>query len=141
MVYRGSRVCIASPLAQFFVMGSTVSMPIQRAAPFAAGLTHQQRVTRLYRHALRTTRDWCVDTEVWLHFAREIQTEFQANKTVSTREGVVLLNRGLERLLEHRHPEPYTPLDMPEGTRYQRNVPPPPEWSERSLPPRSEMQY
>jgi NADH dehydrogenase (ubiquinone) 1 beta subcomplex subunit 9 len=120
-------------------MGSAVSMPVQRAAPFAPGLTHQQRVTRLYRHALRTARDWYVDLDLWLERSREIQAEFRRHKNVGPREAQILLNRGLDRLLELRHPEPYTAVYMPGGCAYQRNVPPPPELCERSLPPHSEM--
>lgn len=116
-------------------MGAAASMPVQRAAPFAPGLTHQQRTTRLYRHALRTARDWCIDTDLWLEYARDIQAEFRQNKHVGLRQGEVLVQRGLRRLVDYRHPEPYTPCYMPEGTKYQRNVPPPPELAEHSMPP------
>ena len=115
-------------------MGNTAAMPMQRAAPFAPNLTHQQRVTRLYRQALRTSRDWCVDIELWLQHARTIQQEFRANKDVPLLEGERLAQRGLERLLDYRSPEPLTRPYMPGGCTYQRNVPPPLELCE---PPES----
>jgi len=36
------------------------------------------------------------------------------------------VRRGMERLFEYRHPDPYVPIYMPGGSKYQRNVPPPP---------------
>jgi hypothetical protein len=64
-------------------MGNQVSMPAARAAPFAPNLTHKQRVTRLYRHALRTARDWEPDFDEFVKDAEKIQARFKKNKHVS----------------------------------------------------------
>ena len=48
-------------------------------APVA--LTHAQRVTRLYRAALRTLDSWACDREIFLTRGEEIRARFNAHKT------------------------------------------------------------
>lgn len=108
-------------------MGSAASMPAARAAAWETGITHGQRVTRLYRASLRTARDWLIDYDIWILEARDIQTRFNANKHLSITEGKHLVEKGMAELLEKRHPDPYIPIYAPGSSRYQRNVPPPPE--------------
>lgn len=108
-------------------MGTVASMPAARAGAWEQGITHAQRVTRLYRASLRTSRDWIVDYEAWVEDCEKIQARFQANKDKSITEGRFLVEKGMAELLEKRHPEPYIPIYMPGSSSYQRNVPPPPE--------------
>ncbi|GJQ08780.1 hypothetical protein GpartN1_g571.t1 [Galdieria partita] len=116
-------------------MGNQVSMPAARAAPFAPNLTHKQRVTRLYRHALRTARDWEPDFDLFVKDAEKIQARFKKNKHLTIQEGQRLVEAGLKELIANRHPEPYIPPFAPGGTAYQRNIPCPPEDVNDLLPP------
>lgn len=106
-------------------MGAAASMPAARRGAWETGITHGQRVTRLYRATLRNSRDWIIDRELWLEEAREIQAVFRANKHKSIKEGEHLANRGMELLMQNRHPEPYIPIYAAGSSKYQRNVPPP----------------
>jgi len=45
-------------------------------------LTHQQKVTRLYRTALRTLDSWACDREIFLTRGAEIRERFNRNKKV-----------------------------------------------------------
>ncbi len=108
-------------------MGTAASMPAVRAGAWEPGITHVQRVTRLYRAHLRNSRDWIIDRELWLEDAREIQRHFRANKHKSLAEGQYLVEKGMETLFKQRHPEPYIPIYAKGSSKYQRNVPPPPE--------------
>jgi NADH dehydrogenase (ubiquinone) 1 beta subcomplex subunit 9 len=114
-------------------MGSAASMHAARAAAWEEGITHAQRVTRLYRASLRTSRDWIVDYELWLVDAARIQARFRSNKGTSIVEGRDLVEKGMAELFERRHPEPYIPNYMEGASKYQRNVPPPPEVRELHL--------
>lgn len=108
-------------------MGAAASMPAARAAAWEPGLAHVQRVTRLYRASLRTSRDWIIDYDMWIADAQKIQARFQANKHKSVTEGRYLVEKGMAELLQKRHPDPYIPIYAPGSSKYQRNVPPPPE--------------
>jgi NADH dehydrogenase (ubiquinone) 1 beta subcomplex subunit 9 len=126
-----TRVTIAHP--SFGSMGSAASMHAARAAAWEEGITHAQRVTRLYRASLRTSRDWIIDYDLWLIDAAKIQARFRSNKDVSIVEGRNLVEKGMVELFGKRHPEPYIPIYMEGSSKYQRNVPPPPEVRERNL--------
>lgn len=102
-------------------------MPACRAGAWEAGINHQQRVTRLYRASMRTARDWMHDYELWIEECVEIQALFRGNKNKSLMEGKHLVEEGMAKLLKNRHPEPYLPIYAKDGSKYQRNVPPPPE--------------
>ena len=47
-------------------------------------LSHAQRVTRLYRSALRTLDSWACDREIFLTQGEEIRARFTANKAADT---------------------------------------------------------
>lgn len=102
-------------------------MTAARAGAWEKGIGHTQRVTRLYRGSLRTARDWLIDYDLWIEECVKIQARFRANKHKSLAEGKFLVEKGMAELLQKRHPEPYIPNYAPGGTKYQRNVPPPPE--------------
>lgn len=102
-------------------------MTAARAGAWEKGIGHAQRVTRLYRASLRTARDWIVDYDSWIEECVRIQARFRANQHKSLTEGKHLVEQGMAELLKNRHPEPYIPNYAPGGTKYQRNVPPPPE--------------
>lgn len=108
-------------------MGAAASMPAARAAAWEEGLTHAQRATRLYRASLRTCRDWNIDYDIWVQESMGIQARFQANKHKTMTEGRYLVEKGMAELMQKRHPDPYIPIYAPGSSKYQRNVPPPPE--------------
>lgn len=108
-------------------MGSAASMTASRAGAWEKGIGHAQRVTRLYRASLRTARDWVIDYDLWIEECIKIQARFKGNKHKSLTEGKYLLEQGMAELMKKRHPEPYIPNYAPGGSKYQRNVPPPPE--------------
>lgn len=110
-------------------MGSAASMPACRAGAWEKGINHAQRVTRLYRASLRTTRDWVFDYELWVEECIQLQKRFRINQDKSLIEGKHLVEKGMAELLSQRHPEPYIPIYAKDGSSYQRNVPPPPEVS------------
>ena len=116
-------------------MGATASMPAARAAAWEPGISHAQRVTRLYRAKLRNSRDWLIDYDLWLVEAKAIQEEFRANKHKSITEGQYLVQKGMEQLFAERHPDPYIPNYALGSSKFQRNVPPPPEVRRRSSLP------
>lgn len=108
-------------------MGSAVSMHAARAGAWENGIGHAQRVTRLYRASLRTARDWVGDYDLWIEECIKIQARFHGNKHRSLTEGKHLVEKGMAELMSKSHPEPYIPPYAPGGSKYQRNVPPPPE--------------
>uniref|UniRef100_A0A7S0ZDN1 NADH dehydrogenase [ubiquinone] 1 beta subcomplex subunit 9 n=1 Tax=Timspurckia oligopyrenoides TaxID=708627 RepID=A0A7S0ZDN1_9RHOD len=116
-------------------MGTTASMPACRAAPFEKGISHRHQVMRLYRHTLRTSRDWHWDYFVWIEDCQHWQKKFKENVHLSVAEGRILVQKGLDELLAKRHPEPIIPIYRPGGVKYQRNTPPPPEVTEHLMPP------
>ena len=70
-------------------------------------LSHAQKVTRLYRKALKNTLSWTVMREVWRAQACELRARFDANKHVDPVEGMRLLQEGEAEYRRHLHPDPY----------------------------------
>jgi hypothetical protein len=50
-------------------------------------VSHAQRVTRLYRKALRTLDSWAVDKQIWNAEAEKVRARFDANKGVGADTG------------------------------------------------------
>ena len=71
-------------------------------------LTHAQKVTRLYRKALRNALDWCITRSVWRQEALEIRARFDANKDIKDiRRATILLEEGEKEYFRWIHPDPY----------------------------------
>ena len=111
-------------------------------------LSHQQRVTRLYRAALRTLDSWAMDREIFLQRGEEIRARFTTNKGADVGLATRLLREGEEELVSWTHPDMWTNPYMPGGSKFMRNPPPPcvlfsPMASPRSttLPPRTSMAF
>lgn len=109
-----------------------------------AGLTHTQRVTRLYRHSLKHLLSWCIDRSLWRQEALKLRDRFDAAKSVNMPRASQLLEEGEQEFRINRHPEPYTcniitkellviyillsiVPTSPGGSKWERNIPPPPE--------------
>ena len=88
-------------------------------------LTHQQEVTRLYRHALKSIQNWTQrDTFYWK--AAEVRARFDAMKHESPMGGKakLALKEGQKELFEWQHPDPYVLCWMPGGSKFMRNPSP-----------------
>ena len=71
-------------------------------------VSHAQRVTRLYRHALKNSLSWCMDRATWREEALRIRARFDANKAVQDRRlAVALVQQGEDELQNKLHPDPY----------------------------------
>lgn len=71
-------------------------------------ISHSQRVTRLYRRALKNSLSWCIDRGVWRKEALIIRERFDANKHIHDRRlAVALVEKGEEELQKKLHPDPY----------------------------------
>ena len=90
-------------------------------------LTHQQKVTRLYRKSLKLAFHWAVQREVFMAEAQKIRDQFDANKNCSEKQAEYFVKKAEERIEEMYHPEPYIVPWMPGGTKFMRNPTPPPE--------------
>lgn len=86
-------------------------------------ITHAQRVTRLYRHALKNTLSWCIDRASWREEALRIRARFDANKYVQDRrQAQALLQQGEEELQRELHPDPYIGEWFPSLTNFQPQI-------------------
>lgn len=81
-------------------------------------LTHQQRVTRLYRHSLKTLLDWTWDRDIFIKEATKIRAIFRKNASLDPtslykqilliiREAKNALEHGEKTLADYAYPEPY----------------------------------
>lgn len=59
-------------------------------------LTHAQRVTRLYRAALRTADSWACDRNLFIEEGRKIRQQFDDNKALDPASGCVAFDPFLE---------------------------------------------
>lgn len=89
-------------------------------------LTHAQKVTRLYRKSLKNMLSWTIVRQVWREDAVELRAIFDENKHVDVAEATRLLEKGEKIYERHKHPDPYIAPESPEGSKWERNVPPPP---------------
>ncbi|CAG8827916.1 21570_t:CDS:2, partial [Racocetra persica] len=90
-------------------------------------VAHKRYVSSLYRRALKTSLDWCVDREAWRRKAIEIRARFDANKNVNSIKHLRALLEDAENELEkYRHPDPYRYPTAPGGTKWERHIPPTP---------------
>ena len=52
-------------------------------------LSHNQRVTRLYRNSLRTLNSWVIDRSIWCREGAKIRAQFDKYKGFSPDSGCV----------------------------------------------------
>lgn len=89
--------------------------------------TNRKAVQTLYRQSLRLTKSWINRRDLWREKALEIRAEFESNKGIQDPRHVqALLNNTQQLLTKYRHPDPIIPPLRPGGTKYERNIPPPP---------------
>ena len=90
-------------------------------------LSHQQRVTRLYRSSLKLLFHWAVKREVFLSEAEKIRAEFEANRNCSMPQAHFFIKEAEKKLIDNFHPDPYIIPWMPGGSKFMRNPTPPNE--------------
>jgi len=88
-------------------------------------ITHQQRVTRLYRHSLKVLQSWAIDRSIINDEATKIRARFDAGKDAGDGAARRLLREGEEELKQWAHPDMYTIPWMAGGSKFMRNPPPP----------------
>ncbi|KAH9449954.1 hypothetical protein MJO28_014198 [Puccinia striiformis f. sp. tritici] len=87
---------------------------------------HRIYVQRLYRRALKQSLDWVVFRDIWRQKAIEIRVKFERNRDVRDPRAVKkLLHEAEVQLAETEHPDPYRPATAADGTKWERNLPPP----------------
>ena len=93
----------------------------------AKQLTHQQRVTRLYRVCSRHLLSWTRDRKAWREQAVILRDKFDENKDLKDQFKIEsILQKAEAEFKKYQHPQPYIHPKAPGGTKYERNVPPPP---------------
>jgi len=93
----------------------------------ARQLTHQQRVTRLYRHSLKHLLSWTIDRQLWRQKAVVLRDRFDENKSLTDRFQIEKVLKEAEATFkEWEHPAPYISPKAPGGSKFERNLPPPP---------------
>ncbi|KAM0791500.1 hypothetical protein ACM66B_005953 [Microbotryomycetes sp. NB124-2] len=97
--------------------------PAPAVAPFSQA--HKRYVQHLYRRALKGAQDWYVRRDLWRNKAIEIRVEFERNRNVKDPRAVAnLLRQAEQQVAAMSHPDPYKPSMFPDGTKWERNVPP-----------------
>ncbi|KAI7880169.1 hypothetical protein K492DRAFT_162919 [Lichtheimia hyalospora FSU 10163] len=86
---------------------------------------HRLHVQSLYKRALKTSLDWYIQRDLWRQKALDIRAQFERNKNVSNPKEIQLLLKNAEKELQSwAHPDPYKPYLGPDGTKWERNLPP-----------------
>uniref|UniRef100_A0A5G2R954 NADH dehydrogenase [ubiquinone] 1 beta subcomplex subunit 9 n=1 Tax=Sus scrofa TaxID=9823 RepID=A0A5G2R954_PIG len=87
----------------------------------AAYLTHQQKVLRLYKRALRHLESWCVHRDKYRYFACLMRARFDEHKNEKDMvKATQLLRQAEEEFWYGQHPQPYIFPESPGGTSYER---------------------
>lgn len=86
-----------------------------------AYLTHQQKVLRLYKRALRHLESWCIHRDKYRYFACLMRARFEEHKNEKDMvKATQLLREAEEEFWQNQHPQPYIFPDSPGGTSYER---------------------
>ncbi|PWZ01839.1 hypothetical protein BCV70DRAFT_215278 [Testicularia cyperi] len=101
-----------------------VSSTSRSTSSFSAA--HTAYVKSLYRRYLKNSLDWCIRRDVWRDRAIEIRVEFERHRNVrNPRELASLFEKAEKELKRVQHPDPYKPPMFEDGTKWERNLPPP----------------
>ncbi|KAM5157336.1 NADH dehydrogenase [ubiquinone] 1 beta subcomplex subunit 9 [Mantella aurantiaca] len=87
----------------------------------SAYLTHQQKVLRLYKKALRNMESWIVFRDEFRYEACLLRARFEENKSEKDMvKATLLLKAGEEEFYRRQHPQPYIFPESPGGTTHER---------------------
>ncbi|KAH9938007.1 uncharacterized protein B0H18DRAFT_965079 [Fomitopsis serialis] len=93
-------------------------------SPFTA--VHRKYVQGLYRRYLNNELNWTINRNAWRGRAIAVRAEFERNRNVhDPRELSAILQKAEADLAERLHPDPYRPPEAVDGTKWERNLPPP----------------
>ncbi|THH29662.1 hypothetical protein EUX98_g4515 [Antrodiella citrinella] len=94
------------------------------ASPFSAA--HRLYVKSLYKRTLNNELNWIIRRDLWRARAIAVRAEFDRNRDVHDPRALATILAAAEaRLADRKHPDPYRPATAPDGTKWERNVPPP----------------
>ncbi|XP_041097802.1 NADH dehydrogenase [ubiquinone] 1 beta subcomplex subunit 9 [Polyodon spathula] len=106
-----------SPIAR--TEGESVGESLEKMA--SGFLTHQQKVLRLYKKALRHLESWCIFRDKYRFYACMLRARFDENKDEKDMvKATMMLKSGEEEFWANQHPQPYIFPDSPGGTSYER---------------------
>ena len=71
-------------------LGKSLEAALRATQRAPVELTHQQRVTRLYRDALRTLDSWISDRAIWCDQTNKVRAQFDKYKHYPADSGYVL---------------------------------------------------
>ncbi|KAK1923800.1 hypothetical protein DB88DRAFT_492493 [Papiliotrema laurentii] len=87
---------------------------------------HRFYVKSLYRRFLTNSLNWTINRALWREKAIEIRAEFERNRNITDpRALAIVLEQAEAKLAEELHPDPYRVPTAPDGTKWERNTPPP----------------
>ncbi|TDL29863.1 NDUFB9, NADH-ubiquinone oxidoreductase [Rickenella mellea] len=93
------------------------------SSPFTSA--HRLYVKSLYKRYLKNSLDWTIQRNLWRWKAVQIRAEFERNRNVhDPRALAIILERAENDLAAMKHPDPYIHPASPDGTKWERNVPP-----------------
>ncbi|KAI9288929.1 hypothetical protein BC943DRAFT_287105 [Umbelopsis sp. AD052] len=95
------------------------------SAPVSFQTAHRLYVKSLYKRSLKLSLDWYIRRDLWRQKALDIRHQFELNKNVtSPKELQKIFAKTEKQLEEFAHPDPYKLPMGPEGTKWERNIPP-----------------
>ncbi|KAE8542393.1 NADH dehydrogenase (ubiquinone) 1 beta subcomplex 9 [Cryptococcus deuterogattii 99/473] len=95
------------------------------APPSAFSNAHRLYVKSLYKRYLVNSLNWYIRRDLWRQKAIEIRAEFERNRNITDPRALALvLEQAEEKLAKGIHPDPYRPPLFPDGTKWERNIPP-----------------
>lgn len=87
---------------------SAISKMAYIASHLKKGITHQQRVMRLYRNSLKHLLSWCIDRELWRDEALNLRDRFDKHKNETNQQRIQKILEAAEVEFESKkHPYPY----------------------------------
>ncbi|KAI9471910.1 MAG: hypothetical protein EXX96DRAFT_509693 [Benjaminiella poitrasii] len=88
-------------------------------------VAHRLQVQSLYKRSLKLSLDWYIQRDLWRQKALQIRARFDQNKNITNPKQLQALIQSTEKeLQEWAHPDPYKLPLGPEGTKWERNLPP-----------------
>ncbi|KAI8085196.1 uncharacterized protein BX664DRAFT_338788 [Halteromyces radiatus] len=86
---------------------------------------HRLQVQSLYKRSLKLSLDWYIQRDLWRQEALHIRHLFEQNRHITNPVQIkALIQETEKKLLEWEHPDPYRLPLGPEGTKWERNLPP-----------------
>ena len=90
------------------IASEAISKMAYVASHLARGITHQQRVMRLYRNSLKHLLSWCIDRELWREEALMLRDRFDKYKYETNQKKIQMILADAETEFENKkHPFPY----------------------------------